>query len=178
MKYMNLVAVIFLGGAVFAQDVHFDYNRSTNFSVYKTYQWVDYGQVDFSDQILDQDIKRAVDGQLAGKGLRRVESGGDLLVGYKGGISEEKQFDAFGSGFGGWGGPGWGNFGSVHGTTSTIDIGSLIIGLFDPSKKQLVWRGLATKTVNLSKDPYKNYLSLEKAIAKLLRNYPPGGGKR
>ena len=62
-----------------------DYDRSANFSAYKTYQWVDYQEVQVGDQILDQDIKRAVDAQLAGKGLRRVESGGDLLVGYQAG---------------------------------------------------------------------------------------------
>jgi hypothetical protein len=182
MKYIAFTALMFLGGAIFAQDVHFDYSRSTNFGAYKTYQWVDYRQVDVGDQLLDQDIRRAVDEQLAGKGLRRVESGADLVVGYKASISEEKQFDAIGSGFGGGGwpglGPGWGNFGDIHGTTSTIDVGTLIIGLFDPANKQLVWRGLATKTLNLSKDPDKNYRTLEKALAKLFKNYPPGAGKR
>ena len=176
-KHIYSVALLLLGGA-FAQDVRFDYSRSANFGAFKTYQWVDYRQVDVGDQILDQDIKRAVDEQLAGKGLRRVDSGGDLLAGYKAGISEEKQFDAFGSGFGGaWSGPGLGNFGSVHGTTSTIDVGTLIVGLFDPSNKQLVWRGAATKTLDLSKDPDKNYRTLQKAMAKLFKNYPPGTGK-
>ena len=63
-------------------------------------------------------------------------------------------------------------------TTSTIDIGKLTIGLFDPASKQLVWRGAASKTLNISKDPDKNYRNLEKAMAKLFRNYPPGTGKR
>ena len=67
-----------LGGAAFAQDVQFDYNRSANFSAYKTYSWIDYRRVEPGNQILDQDIKRAVDEQLAGKGLQRVESDGDL----------------------------------------------------------------------------------------------------
>src|SRR4051812_13005786 len=92
MKYMTLAALVCMGLGAFAQEVHFDYNRSANFGGYKTYQWVDYKQVDVGDQILDQDIKRAVDAQLAGKGLRRVESGGDLLVGYQAALSQEKQF--------------------------------------------------------------------------------------
>ena len=37
--------------------------------------------MEIGDQLLDQDIKRAVEEQLAGKGLGRVESGGDLLLG-------------------------------------------------------------------------------------------------
>ena len=177
MKYITLTALMCLGVAAFAQEVQFDYNRSANFSAYKTYNWIDYRRVEPGDQLLDQDIKRAVDAQLAGKGLRRVDSGGDLVVGYQAGISQEKEFDSIGAGgWGGWGGPfGWGN-GRV--TTSTIDVGKLTIGLFDPATKQLVWRGAASKTLNISKDPDKNYRNLEKAMAKLFRNYPPGTGKR
>ena len=178
MKYISLTILMGLGVAAFAQDVHFDYNRSANFSAYKTYQWVDYREVPVGDQILDQDIKRAVDAQLAGNGLRRVESDGDLRVGYQASISQEKQFDSFG----GWGGPGWWGGpwggGNTRVTTSTIEVGNLVIGMFDPASKQLVWRGSASKTLDIKKDPDKNYRNLEKAMAKLFKNYPPGVGKR
>lgn len=70
------------------------------------------------------------------------------------------------------------NWGNSRVTTSTIDVGNLVIGLFDPAVKTLVWRGYASKTLNLSKDPDKNYRNLEKALAKLFKNYPPGMGKR
>ena len=178
MKLIGLTAIAFLGVSAFAQDVHYDYDRSARFNDYKTYQWVDYKPVAPGDQLLDQDIKRAVDEQLAGKGLRRVESGGDLLVGYQAGVSQEKEFNAIGSsGWGPWAGPyGMGDWGRV--TTSTIDVGKLTVGLFDPATKQLVWRGAASKTLNISMDPDKNYRNLEKAMAKLFRNYPPGAGKK
>jgi hypothetical protein len=176
MKYINLAALVCLGLTAVAQEVQFDYDRSANFNAYKTYQWVDYREVQVGDQLLDQDIKRAVDAQLAGKGLRRVESGGDLHVGYQAAISQEKQFDSLGWGGGPYfGGPwGWGN---TRVTSSTIDVGKLVIGLFDPSTKQLVWRGSASKTLDIKKDPDKNYRNLEKAMAKLFRNFPPRSGK-
>ena len=44
--------------------------------------------VGVSDQLLDGDIKRAVDAQLAGKGLRRADNGGDLLLGYRTAMSQ------------------------------------------------------------------------------------------
>lgn len=176
MKQINMTLLMCLGVTTFAQQVQFDYDRSANFSAYKTYQWVDYQQVAVGDQLLDKDIKRAVDEQLAAKGLQRVESGGDLLVGYQAGISEEKQFDSLGSGA--WGGPPWwGGWGDTRITSSTIEIGNLTIGLFDPGRKQLVWRGSASKTLDIKKDPDKNYQTLEKAMAKLFKNYPPGAGK-
>ena len=178
MKLINLTSLVFAGMAAFAQDVQFDYDRSANFNAYKTYQWVDYRPVEVGDQLLDQDIKRAVDEQLTGKGLRRVESGGDLLVGYQTTISHEKQLDGFGSGWGpGWWG-GWGGWGDTRVTSSTIERGQLDVGLFDPAAKTLVWRGSASKTLSINKDPDKNYRNLEKAMAKLFRNYPPAVGRR
>ena len=171
MKLINWTALLCLGAVGFAQDVRFDYDRSAKFSFYKTYQWVDYKEVPIGDQLLDRDIKRSVDEQLAGKRLRRVESGGHLLAGYQTAITQEKQFDSFAWGPALWGG--WGDTRRI--TTSTTDIGKLVIGLFDPATKQLVWRGAASKTLDLTKDPDKNYRML--AMAKLFRNYPPGAGK-
>jgi hypothetical protein len=55
-------------------------------------------------------------------------------------------------------------------------LGKLVIGLFDPATKQLVWRGSAAKTRDIKKDPDMNYRNLEKAIAKLFRNNPSGAG--
>ena len=176
MKHISLTALILFGGAAVAQDVQFDYNRSANFNTYRTYQWMDHKRIEVGNQILDQDIKRAVDEQLAGKRLRRVENGGDLYVGYQAAISQEKQFDGLGWGGLGWWG-GWGDGGNGRVITSTIDIGKLMIGLFDPAAKQLVWRGSAAKTLDIQKDPDKNYRNLEKAMAKLFKNYPPGAGK-
>jgi hypothetical protein len=114
-KYIHLTALICVGVVAFAQEVQFDYDRSAHFTAYKTYRWIPIG-----DQLLDRNIKRAVDEQLAGKGLRRVESGADLVVGYQAAILHEMQFDSFG----GWGPRWWGNWGSTRVTTSTIDIAS------------------------------------------------------
>jgi hypothetical protein len=177
MKLLNTTALMCLGMAILAQEVHFDYDRSATFSTYRTYQWVDYRPVQVGDQLLDQDIKRTVDGQLAAKGLRLVESDGDLLVGYQATISQEKQFDGFGWGPL-WGGGPWGSGGNARVTSSTIETGTLTVGLFDPTTKRLVWRGSASKTLDVKRDPDKNYRNLEKAMAKLFRDYPPRAGKK
>lgn len=145
MKQINITLLMCLGVAAFAQEVQYDYSRSTDFNAYKTYQWVDYKPVQFSGQLLDQDIKRAVDEQLAGKGLRHVETGCDLCVGYQAGISQQKQFDSWGRS-----GPFWlGSWGDTRITSSTIEIGKFVIGLFDPDTKRLVWRGSASKTLDI-----------------------------
>jgi hypothetical protein len=204
------VALLFTAAFASGQDVHYNYDRAANFQSYRTYQWVDtqsappkldvpaglptppaglpdlpvgrppVGNNISDDQLLDQDIKRAVDAQLAQKGLTKVEKGGDLLVGYKASVNEEKSINLWGSGGNGfWGGsPAWGGgLYSVQGQTSSIPVGTLVVGLYDPARKQLIWRGDATKTVSLKKDPNKNYQNLQKAMVKLFKNYQPQPGK-
>jgi hypothetical protein len=92
----------------YGQDVHYNYDRAANFSGYKTYQWVDIpGAV--HDPLIDRDIKRAVDEQLAQKGLTKAEKDADLYVGYQAVVNLEKRVNLWdaGAGLGGWGG--WGN---------------------------------------------------------------------
>lgn len=182
MKFTNvlLAGFLFIVAGAYGQDVHYNYDRGTNFASYKTYQWVDLpGRV--PDQLIDRDIKRSIDEQLAQKGLTKVEKDADLYVGYQAVIDLEKgiNLSAWGTrgGPGGWGEwGGWDN-GTVTGQTSTIPIGILLVDLFDPAKKQLIWRGDASKTLDLKKDPDKNYKNLQKAMTKLFKNYPPQAGK-
>jgi len=182
---MLFAGLLFVVASAYGQDVHYNYDRGTNFSSYKTYQWVDLpgpgGAV--PDQLIDRDIKRAVDEQLTQKGLTRVEKDADLMVGYHVILHEEKgiNLSALGTGGGPWGG-GWGGWGgwdsgTVTGQTSTIPVGMLLVDLFDPAQKQLIWRGDASKTLDLKKDPDKNYKNLQKAMTKLFKNYPPQAGK-
>jgi hypothetical protein len=45
--------------------------------------------------------------------------------------------------------------------------------MYDPAKKQLVWRGTATKTLDPKAKPEKRQKNLAKAMTKLFKNYPP-----
>lgn len=156
-RLILLAAFLFTVVCAYGQDVHYNYDRGVNFSSYKTYQWIDLPEA-VSDQLVDRDIKRAVDEQLAQKGLTKVEKGADLYVGYRTLINLEKGVDL--SALGTRGGPGgWGGFdnGTVTGQTSTIPVGMLFVDLYDAGKKQLIWRGDANNPIDLKKDPNRNY---------------------
>jgi hypothetical protein len=56
-------------------------------------------------------------------------------------------------------------------------VGTLVVNVYEPAKKQLIWRGIATKSLDIKKDPDKNYKNLEKSVAKLLQNFPPSSKK-
>ena len=91
----------------------------------------------------------------------------DLDVCYQVAVSQQRQWNAYGMG-GGW------RFGGMaSATSSTIDNGTLVVDLYDVAQKQLVWTGSAAKTLNPSSNQEKNLQNLQKAMAKLMKNYPP-----
>jgi hypothetical protein len=52
-------------------------------------------------------------------------------------------------------------------------MGTLVLNIYDPAVKRLVWKGFATKEINLSKNQQKNRRNLDKATQKLLKDFPP-----
>jgi hypothetical protein len=176
-KQATVLAVfLFMAAGAYGQDVHYNYDRSANFAAYRTYQWVDIPGGKVPDSLIDRDIRQAIDEQLAQKGLTKVEENADLYIGYQVVIDLERSIDLWSTGMGRGGWDGWGDH-RVQGQTSTVPVGILLMDLYDVAKKQLVWRGDAVKTIDLKTDPDKNYKNLQKAMAKLFKNYPPKPSK-
>jgi hypothetical protein len=176
-KRVTFLAAFMLAAAcAYGQDVHYNYDRGANFASYRTYQWVEIPGGAVPDELIDKAIKQAADEQLVLKGLIKVEENADLRIGYQFVLNLEKSVSLWetGGGPGGWGG--WGDR-SVQGQTSTVPVGILLMDIYDVGKKQLVWRGDAVKTIDLKKDPDKNYKNLQKVMTKLFKNYPPKPGK-
>ena len=157
--------LLVIAGTLSAQDVRYNFMPGADFSKYHTYKWVNIGGA-HPDQIMDAEIKQAVDSQLASKGLAKTESdNADLYLGYQTAVHQEQEWDAWGTRSFGMGTGSW--------TSSTISIGTLVLEMYDPGTKQLVWSGSATNTIDTSSNPEKHMKKLDKAMAKLLKNYPP-----
>jgi hypothetical protein len=158
--------------ATHAQDVRTNYLPGTDFSKYHAYKWATIGDGGAPDQILDAQIKQAIDSQLVAKGLTKVDRDKpDLLIGYQVALTKEREWNANGRGFGfPW-------FDGGTATSSTINVGTLVLGIYDPAAKQLVWTGSASKSIDNSNDPQKIQKNLNKATQKLLKDFPPGRKK-
>jgi Domain of unknown function (DUF4136) len=175
MHFTALVGVVLLAcSSAMAQAVTYNAAPDANFSKFKTYKWVRIDRVEYPDQIIDSQIKQSIDAQLASKGFAKSENdNADLYVAYQLSINQEKQWNAYG------GGMGWRMGGGMaSATSSTIQIGTLGFDVYDQAGKQLIWRGSATKTLNPPKDPDKRQKNLDKAVAKLLKGFPPPAEKK
>jgi hypothetical protein len=125
-------------------------------------------------------IVKFVEEALSARGLKRVETGGDLLVGYETRVREEQQYltftDGWGPGWGwgnGWGGGWGGGWGSSFSTTTvqTIPIGTLVIELKDAHQNRLVFRGTSTSTI--SSRPERNTKKFQKGVNEIFGRFPP-----
>jgi len=164
-----------------AQDVKYNFLAGTDFSKYKTYKWVRVPKAQYPNQILDGQIMQSIDAQLALKGLSKTEGDNpDLYVAYQAAVSQEQQWNSYSTDMGGWGYGRWGGWGGYGGgmsttttTSSTINIGTINLDIYDVAAKNQIWRGAASKTLGSGKDPKKVQKNLDKAMAKMLKNYPP-----
>jgi hypothetical protein len=169
-----LVAMMLLAaGSVAAQQVTYNFMPGVNFSNFHTYKWVEIPGGVHPNQIVDQEIKQAVNNVLAGKGFTLATGEkADLYVGYQCFIQQQQQWNAWGMG----GGLRWGGMGSA--TSSTIDNGTLAVDFYNPTSQELLWRGSAAQTLNPSGNQEKDMQRLNKAVAKLLKNFPPNQKKK
>jgi hypothetical protein len=169
------MALLF-AGAVSAQQVKTDYDRSANFGQYKTYSWE---QVKTKDTLDVDRIKNAVNVALMAKGWTQVESGGDVSIVAMEITRNQQTLNTFYNGFGGgwgWRRFGGGGLGEATTTTETYKVGTVVVDLFDTKTKQLIWRGATSDTLSDNSD--KNIKNLDKGVEKMFKNFPPGSSKK
>ena len=75
---MRVIVVLLLltAGQSFAQKVNVDFDKDVDFSKYKTYAFTEGTPTPVT--LTNQRIEKAIEAQLAAKGLTRVESNADL----------------------------------------------------------------------------------------------------
>ena len=162
---------LILATASFAQQVKTDFDRSADFSQYKTYSWE---KVHTQNPLWVDRIKAAVNSALEAKGWMQAESGGNVSI-MAMEMNQSHQtlntyYDSFGGGWG-WRGRFGGGFGDSTTTESTYKVGTLVVDLYDSSTKKLIWRGSASDTLSDKSD--KNIKNLDKGVEKMFDHFPP-----
>jgi hypothetical protein len=164
----TITGLALLGTIVCAQSVTYDFDRSANFTTFKTYTWV--RGTNLNDQLNHQRIMRAVDAQLTARGFSKVDAAGnpDVLVAYHASFDTDLQINASG-----WGGYRFAGARSGTARVEEIVVGTLAVDMMDAQTKNIVWRGMATKELDAKASPEKKEKNINKAAEKIFKNYPP-----
>jgi len=145
-----------------------DYDPSTDFSRYKS--WDYHGESSINNELLAKRVESAVGDELTKKGMTRNAQNPDLLVVVHARLSKETRINTYDSGWGyGWR---WGG-GMSTSTVQEIPVGALVVDLVDVNKKELVWRGTASDTLDPSRTPEQKDAAIREAMSKLFSTYPP-----
>jgi hypothetical protein len=173
--FASVGIVLLSATSLLAEQVKTDYDRSADFSQYKTYSWE---KVQTPDPLWVNRIKDSVNAELTAKGLTPVASGGDVSIIAIEMTQNQQTLNTFYDNFGGgWGrrGGGFGGFGNATTTTENYKVGTLVVDLFDSKNKNLIWRGSSSDTLSDKSD--KNIKNLDKGVKKMFDHFPPEAKK-
>lgn len=179
-KCALLMAIIVLNACA-GIPVSTDYDPAWQMPADSGYAWIKRPSL-HADPMIDNDlvagrVHRAVDDQLAGKGLHAVDSEAQaaLLVTYHIGEEEKLDISSFHSNFGYY--PCWRCYGPGFDSDIWVNQyteGKLIIDLIDAKTKQLVWRGSAARRVPNFKTPAERDAYIRETVAAIFKKFPQG----
>ncbi len=164
---LPLLIVVILITPGFAQKIRIGYDKSVDFSKYKTYTWAK-PDAPIQRPLLYQNIVSQIDDELKAKALQRTEINGDLTLIAAGGMGigynmppAAEMEAAY------WSGKE--DLGVL--TAPMVGEGTLILEFVDRGTNKMIWRGTAKQKL----DPavVKALPRIEKAVSKLLKGYPP-----
>ncbi|MBU0962103.1 MAG: DUF4136 domain-containing protein, partial [Proteobacteria bacterium] len=145
-----VAAFLFFSFGCSTLSVNTDYNSAYDFSILKSYAWLDNGQVPSSDArvnnaLIIERVRSAVDQTLAAKGYVKTDSASaDFMVSWLGAIDKKLQVDTIDHFYSPYG------YGSLYrdpflaGSMPTTriheyEVGTLIVDILDPVQHKLIW---------------------------------------
>jgi uncharacterized protein DUF4136 len=171
--------------AAIAQQVTYDFDKSTNFARLHSFTLKEGEESD--NPLVDQRIEDAIVGALSARGMRKVDENADVFVVPARTTEMRKEVTAYNTGYwpyygsGYWGyGPGyWGWGGGWGGPTTYVEernrqYDTIVINMVDAKTGVLLWRGKGVKRVHSHWEPDTVDKKVRKTVTKILSNFPPG----
>lgn len=171
MKLFKITLLLLFVSSCASIRVNYDYEKGTDFSKYKTYNYYS----DLQTGMNELDTKRllaALNSKLQTKGLSLSETP-DFFINIQSSEFQESQRNTVGVGLGGSGR----NIGG--GLSVGIPIGQskinrrIIIDFIDENGKGLFWQAVSESSYNPKASPEKREATLNNTVEKMLLHYPP-----
>jgi hypothetical protein len=176
MKNILLLAGILVFAASCSSiKVSSDFDKTAGFSSYKTYAFTPEALALPLDDINRNRLLAAVEKELAAKGFTKSDNP-DVLIDVN--IKTKTQQTATATNTGGYYGRGYrygygGGFSTTTINYDTYTDGTLFIDMIDATKKQLVWQGRGTKTLDEDASQQKREENINYAVKQIFVKYPP-----
>ncbi len=149
-------SLLSLGGCTTAPEVRADYDRTADFSTYKTFGFVSPLGTDRGgyQSVVSQHLKAATQREMEARGMRFDANAPQLLVNFSATLSDKLRVTSMpsmymGAGYYGYRGGMYSAWPLYHDTTTVTQYkeGTLNIDVVDAARKQLVWEGVVVNSV-------------------------------
>lgn len=168
LKYFLLLLLITSCGTI----VNYDYEKSTDFSQYKTYNYFDDMETGLS-QLDNKRIMRAIDAKLATLGLTRSDNP-DFFIDIQSQEVANRNASSVGVGAGGGGGGGFGGVSVGIPLGSNQNTRQIVIDFVDKEQNEkLFWQAVSESTYRPNASPEKREATFIKLMDKIFAGYPP-----
>ena len=165
--FFILILMVLTASCSSVYNVTHDYNPNTDFSRFKSYDWLPMPESIQSDPITINRIKTAVNSELQAKGLKMTATNPDFLIATHVGENEKAQITDWGYGY-------YGTYwGHSRITAYQYPEGSLILDFVDSKSKDLIWRGSAKADISSATSPENRLKLVNDAVQQILKIFPP-----
>jgi hypothetical protein len=174
LSFLLCLALTFVTAA-HAQKIKVEYDKSMDFTKFKTYAIDPNNTGSTSRPMLRLVIQGAVEDDLNKRGLTKVAANPDLYVQLYGATETDMTGHYHDPIYGGAIPPlnsGITLWHNIPGTVTTVVIpkGTLVIDIIDANKKELVWRGIAKQNLSDQRDELLDQVNT--AVEKMFEKYP------
>ena len=151
-----------------------NYSDDTDFQIYKTYAWLPQSSTK-KEPVLGMQIKTAVDNQLSSKRLQKWPTAPDLLLDYHTGVTDIVLVSDLGYSYD----RRYARFRGVSFprsrdiSTTIYQKGTFTLYFVDANTRNPIYRVSAQAVLNVNTTIEDNEQLVNKAVAKMLENYPP-----
>jgi hypothetical protein len=152
--------------------VHYDYEKSTDFTLYKTYNYFDDMETGLS-QLDTKRLMRAIDAKLVTKGFTRSDEP-DFFIDIQSQDVMNRNNSNVGVGVGGGGRRGFGGVSVGLPLGANQNTREIIIDFVDKSKgEKLFWQAVSEGSYRENASPEKREEAFIKLVEKIFEGYPP-----
>ena len=144
-----------------------EFDREASFADLKTYDWVSEGNKRTApNRQSERRIVAAVERELRAKGYQKDSSDPDFRVGFVVVVVDEvvQQTMVTDSVLG---------YVSMRSSSQTFSDGTMVLFIEEPGGGRVIWRGVAEKSVNRDTSREEVDETIDKAVKKLLSEFPP-----
>ena len=173
--------VMVLCATASAEKIRVHYDKTLDFTKFKTYGWAPHGAV--AHPMLALDMVGAIEQELNSRGLKKVAANPDLLIEIYGAVDSEVSMTSNNPIYNATGGippfdpsmtsPGDSLYWDGYYGNSTVVVypGQLVIDLIDTKTKKLAWRAFAAEAISPN-NPGKLESEANSTISKMFKQYP------